>query len=153
MKAEASVVVHRPIEEVFEFTNDHVAEWSLTVVSDEVINETPDRVGTTFRCVTQGHGRQMVFEGTVTRWEPPSLSAIHLIGEAFDIEAAYFFEPTSDGTRVTQKSVISPKGFTKVIFFLFSWAMGKASCNEAQKELDNLKRLLEARADDPDESS
>ena len=153
MQAEASVVVDRPIEEVFEFTNYRVAEWSLTVVEDEVIHETPDRVGTTFRCVTQSHGKQMVFQGTVTRWEPPALSAIHLIGDTFDIEAMYLFESTPEGTRVTQQSVISPRGFTKVIFFLFGWMMGKATCNEVQKELDNLKRLLEEPAPAADESS
>ena len=145
MQAEASVEINCPIEDVFDFTNHHVVEWSITVVEDEVVNETPDRVGTTFRCVTQGHGKRMVFQGTVTRWEPPHLSAIQLSGDAFDIEAAYFFEATPVGTKVTQKSVITPKGFTKVFFFLFGWMMGKAGCAEAKKELYNLKRVLESR--------
>jgi hypothetical protein len=151
MQAEASVEIDRPIEEVFEFTNNHVVEWSITVVEDEVIDETPERVGTTFRCVTLGHGKRMVFQGTVTHWEPPRLSAIQLIGDAFDIEAAYFFEATPDGTKVTQKSVIKPKGFTKVLFFLLGWMMGKAGCDEAKKELNNLKLVLESRDATSDE--
>lgn len=145
MQSEASVEIYRPIEDVFEFTNDHFVEWSLTVVEDTVINETPDRVGTTFKCVTESRGQRMEFSGEVTRWERPHVSAINLVGDSFDIQAAYFFEATDDGTRVTQKAVISPKGFLKVVFFLFGWMMGKASCNEAQKELDNLKRVLEER--------
>lgn len=143
MKAEASVEINRPIEEVFEFTNDHVVEWSITVIEDTVINETPDRIGTTFKCVTESRGQRLEFQGVVTRWEQPHVSAIELVGDTFDIEAAYLFESTSSGTRVTQKSVISPKGFLKVVFFLFGWMMGKAGCDEAQKELDNLKRVLE----------
>lgn len=151
MQSEASVEINRPIGEVFEFTNDHVVEWSLTVVEDTVINETPDRVGTTFKCVTQSRGQRLEFQGEVTRWQRPHVSAIKLVGDSFDIEAAYFFEATADGTRVTQKAVISPKGFLKVVFFLCGWMMGKATCDEAQKELDNLKRMLESRDDASEE--
>lgn len=145
MKAQASVEINRPIDEVFDFTNNHVVEWSLTVVEDTVVNETLERVGTTFKCVTQSRGQRLEFQGVVTRWESPHVSAINLVGDTFDIEAAYFFETTSYGTRVTQKSVISPKGFLKVVFFLCGWMMGKAGCNEAQKELDNLKLVAEGR--------
>lgn len=145
MQSEASVEIDRPIEEVFEFTNDHVVEWSLTVVEDTVIDETPDRVGTTFKCVTESRGKRLEFRGEVTRWERPHVSAINLVGDSFDIEAAYFFETTADGTRVTQKAVISPKGFLKVVFFLCGWMMKDATCEEAQKELANLKRVLEER--------
>lgn len=145
MQSEASVEINLPIEDVFEFTNDHVVEWSLTVVEDTVINETPDRVGTPFKCVTESRGKRLEFRGEVTRWERPHASAINLIGDSFDIEAAYFFETTDGGTRVTQKAVISPKGLLRIPFFLFGWMMGKASCDEAQKELDNLKRVLEER--------
>lgn len=151
MQSEASVEISLPIEDVFEFTNDHVVEWSLTVVEDTVINETPDRVGTTFKCVTESRGKRLEFRGEVTRWERPHASAINLIGDSFDIEAAYFFETTDAGTRVTQKAVISPKGLLRVPFFLFGWMMGKASCDEAQKELDNLKRVLEERVGSADE--
>ena len=148
MQSEASVQINRPIEEVFEFTNDHVVEWSLTVVEDTVTHETPGRVGTTFKCVTESRGQRLEFRGEVTRWEHPYVSAINLVGDTFDIEAAYFFETTADGTRVTQKAIISPKGLMRIPFILFGWMMGKASCNEALKELENLKRVLEGR-DDP----
>jgi uncharacterized membrane protein len=145
MRSEASVEINRPIDEVFDFTNDHVVEWSLTVVEDTVIDDTPDRVGTTFKCVTESRGKRLEFQGEVTRWERPHVSAINLVGDSFDIEAAYFFETTPDGTRVTQKAVISPKGFLKVVFFLCGWMMGQAGCDEARKELEKLKRVLEER--------
>jgi len=148
MQTEASVEINRPIEEVFEFTNDHVVEWSTSVVEDRVIDQTPERVGTTFLCVTETRGTRMEFQGVVTRWECPHASAINLVGDSFDIDAAYFFEPIPEGTRVTQKAVISPKGFLKVVFFLFGWAMRKSSCNEVGKELDSLKSVVESQ-DEP----
>jgi hypothetical protein len=47
------------------------------------------------------------------------------------------------GTRVTQQSTAAPRGLLKVLFLLFGWMMKKASCKALERELDNLKRLLE----------
>lgn len=35
MKSYARVEINRPVKEVFEFTIQHVKEWSLMVVQDE----------------------------------------------------------------------------------------------------------------------
>lgn len=144
MRTEASVEIDRPIEEVFEYTNDNVAEWSITVVEDEVIESTPDRVGSTFRCVTEDRGRRMEFAGEVVCWEPPNRSAVYLAGKQFDIAAAYHFEDLGDGrTRVSEDAVVSPKGFTKVFFALFGWMFRSAGWKAMENELLSLKRLLE----------
>ncbi len=55
MHSIASIEIDRPIGEVFAYTNEKVAEWSLTVVEDEII-EDKHGVGTTFRCVTEESG-------------------------------------------------------------------------------------------------
>ena len=88
----------------------------------------------------------MEFEGEVTRYERPTVSTVMLIGKSFDIEAAYTFEAIDENrTRVTQDSDVTPKGFLKVFFFLLGWLMKKGGCDAQQKELENLKRLCEAR--------
>jgi len=145
MKQQASVEIDRPVDEVFEYTNNNVAEWSITVVEDEVIEEKPDGVGSTFRCITEDHGRRMEFEGVKTRYEPPNVSAIHLTGTHFDIEAEYVFEDLGGRTRVRLESSVTPKGFFKVFFFLFGWLMKKSGCKAMEQELSNLKRILEER--------
>ena len=144
MRTAASVEIDRPIDEVFEYTNDNVAEWSITVVEDKVIESTPDRVGSTFRCVTEDQGRRMEFAGEVITWEPPNRSAVYMTGQQFDIEATYQFEDLGNGrTRVSEDAVISPKGFTKVFFVLFGWMFRSAGCKAMENELLSLKRLLE----------
>lgn len=144
MKTEASVEIDRPIEQVFEYTNGHVAEWSKVVVEDEMLDEKPEGVGSTFRCVTEDRGQRMEFQGLVTRYESPTASAVRLTGKQFDIEAEYFFEDLSGRTRVTQRSTVNGKGFVKLMFVLFGWAMSKSSCRALQEELDSLKSKLEA---------
>ena len=142
MHSLASIEIDRPIDEVFTYTNEKVAEWSLTVVKDEVI-EDRHGVGTTFLCVTEDKGRRMDFQGVVTVWEPPTRSAIRLTGKSFDIEAEYRFEDVSGRTRVTQESTVSGKGFVKIMFFLFGWLMNKQGCKAVNKELESLKQKLE----------
>ncbi len=144
MKTTASVEIDRPIEDVFDLTNNHVAEWSEVVIEDQIIEETPDVVGSTFRSITENQGQQMVFEGIVTQYEYPNLNAVQLVGQFFDIDAAYFFERiTSHKTKVTQVSEVRPKGGLKIIFLLFGWFMKSASCKAAEKELNNLKVFCE----------
>jgi len=148
MKQQASIEVDRPIADVFTFTNDQIEAWCNGVLVYETIDETPDGVGSTFRFVMEEHGRPMEFAGVVTKWEPPTLSAVRMVGDAFDIDAEYRFDDLDGRTRVTQASVVYPKGFMKVVFALFGWLMTKSSCDAAAKELQRLKLLMESPADE-----
>src|SRR5262249_17888760 len=85
MQTKMSVEIDRPINEVFDYTTHNVAEWSIIVVKDEVIDEKPGGVGTTFRVTTEENGRRMEFEGLVTRHEPPTAHAVFMKGSQFDI--------------------------------------------------------------------
>lgn len=145
MRTESSVEIDRPIGEVFEYTTRNVAEWSIIVVEDEVIDEKPEGVGTTFRVVTEDRGSRMEFDGVVTRHEPPTAHAVLMKGKQFDIEAEYLFEDLGGRTRVTQRSTVTGKGFVKAVFLLFGWLMRKSGCKSLEKELSNLKQLIEAR--------
>ena len=145
MQNQATVDIDRPIEEVFELTNNHVAEWSIIVVKDEVLKETPDRVGTTFRTVTEEHGKQMEFHSVVKKYDPPRLSAVLLTGDSFDIDVQYTFDDLGGRTRVTQRSTIHAKGFFKLFLFCCGWMMRKSSCKSTQNELESLKQFCEER--------
>ena len=143
MQNESSIVIDRPIDEVFRLTTDHVAEWSIIVVEDEVIDEKPEGVGTTFRTVTEENGKRMEFQGVITRRDPPHVSAIHLTGDMFDIDAEYKFEDLSGSTRVTTRSSVTGKGVIKWLFFLFGWLMNKSGCTAQNNELNSLKNFRE----------
>lgn len=145
MRTECSVEIDRPLGEVFEFTTDHVAEWSIIVVEEEVLEETPDGVGTTFRVLTEDRGRQVELHGVVTRHEPPTAHAVHMVGNQFEIVAEYTFEELDGRTRVTQDSTVRGKGLFGVILVLFGWLMRSSSCKAQERELANLKRILEER--------
>lgn len=142
MQNGGSVEIDRPIEEVFELTNHHVAEWSVMVVEDEVLHGDGD-VGTTFRTVTEENGRRMEFAGVVTRHEPPFVNAIMLSGDSFDIECEYTFEDLGGRTRVQQHSRVTGKGFFRIFLWLFGWAMRRSSGRALENEFASLKRFCE----------
>ena len=144
MQNESSVEIDRPIDEVFKLTLEHVPEWSIVVVEDEVIEDKDNGgVGTRFRIVTEEKGKRMVFQGVVTKYEPPHLSAIHMTGDMFDIDAEYTFEDLGGRTRVTQRSGVTGKGFMKLFFLCFGWLMKKSSCEATENELNSLKKFCE----------
>ena len=148
MQSERSIEIDRPIHEVFRLTHEDVAEWSIVVVEDEVIDEKPEGVGTTFRSVTEDHGKRMEFQGVITAYDPPNTLAIELIGKMFDIEAAYTFEDLGGRTKVTQFSKVQGKGLLKLFFLMCGWMMNKANCDAQDKELNSLKQYCEAYTDD-----
>ncbi len=144
MRTEGSVEIERPIEEVFRLTNEHVAEWSSIVVEDKILEEKPEGVGTTFRTVTEEHGRRMEFQGVVTRHEPPYVQAVYMTGDMFDLDVEYEFEDLAGGTRVTQRSQVTGKGWFKLMLSLCGWMMRKSSCDALDKELRGLKAFCES---------
>ncbi|MDF1798451.1 MAG: hypothetical protein P1V81_04695 [Planctomycetota bacterium] len=146
MQHELSVEIDRPIEAVFERTLNDVAEWSLTCVEDQLLEEVDGGgVGTRFRIVTEDRGKRMDFEGVITRHEPPTLSESHMVGQYFDITALYLFEDLGGRTRVTQEAQVNGKGFMKLMILFMGLFMKKSSCEAMQKELESLKRHCEAR--------
>ena len=143
MHTQGSVEIDRPIDEVYWLTVDNVAEWSKIVVEDETLVQTPEMIGSTFRTVTFDRGQRMEFEGTITKFEPPKIHAVEMTGKMFDLEVEYLFEDLGSRTRVTQNSIVHPKGGMKIFFALLGWAMKKSSCDAIQKELEGLKRFCE----------
>ena len=147
MHNEASIEINRPIDVVYRLTTEHVAEWSLTVVDDEVLHEVPGGVGTTFLTVTEERGKRMEFAGIVTECDPPRVHASFLAGAGFDIDVRYLFEDLGDRTRVTQVSDVEGKGLIGLMLKYLGWMMKQSSHQAAQKELASLKQFCETHND------
>ena len=142
MENTATIEIECPIDQVFRLTSEHVAEWSAVVIEDDVIDEKPEGVGTTFRTLTEDHGKQMEFQGVVTRFEKPHLHAVEMTGDSFDIESEFTFEKLSENrTKVTQRADVTGKGFFKIMFFCCGWLMKKSQCDASAKELERLKEF------------
>ena len=143
METTRSIEIDRPIEVVFDYTLSNVSEWSIIVVEDEVTSAGPVEVGTTFHTITEERGERVEFDGRVTKHEPPTAHSVVMQGKQFSMEVNYTFTENDNRTQVTQHSQVHAKGFLKVMFALFGWAMKKSSCDALDKELASLKKCCE----------
>ena len=143
METTRSIEIDQPIEVVFDYTLSNVSEWSIFVVEDEVTSAGPVEMGTTFHTITEERGERVEFDGRVTKHEPPTAHSVVMQGKQFRMEVNYTFTENDNRTQVTQHSQVHAKGFLKVMFALFGWAMKKSGCDALDKELASLKKCCE----------
>lgn len=146
MKNTYSIDIERPREQVFAFLDDdeNLPKMVPNLVDQGVIEETPEKVGTTFWHVYEEKGRRMKMTGVVTEHRPPERMAVKLDGAFFGLEVTYELEalgPTS--TRLTQHSEARFKHVFKLMGLIFGAKMEREG-KQAQVEcFATMKALIE----------
>ena len=144
-RAEANVVIKRPVEEVFAFaTNpENDPQWSTGILESKQTSEGPMGVGTTLEGLSHFVGRRIEWTSKVTEYErnrkigykvslPPPIS----------LEQSMIFEPVEAGTRVT----VIAEGETGGFFRLAQPIVVRMYERQMEASLANLKDILEAEA-------
>ena len=109
MRVEESVIIHRPVEDVFGFlavrSND--SAWMASVVESQWLNstaadsDTPIELGRRGRMIMQLPGRRAEFIDEVTEYEPGRRIAHRTISGPIPLETACMCEPAGDSCRAT----------------------------------------------------
>jgi uncharacterized protein YndB with AHSA1/START domain len=143
-RIEASIVIDRPVEEVFEFATDPEKQplWQTGVSEAEQISEGPMGVGTTLRGVGHFLGRRIESISEITHYEHNRRIDVKMTSGPMKFEETDTFEPVGDGTRVTFALEGDPGGFFK----LAEPVVIRMAQREYEKSLANLKDILEAEA-------
>lgn len=144
MRAEESVVIDRPVEEVFSYASnpENLPEWTGTAVEVRTDEPGPLREGATFTAVGKLLGRRVETAFEVIAHELNRRHAHRSTGGPFPTEWTLTFEGTVwGGTRYTQVAEGEPGGF-------FGFATGlleRAARRQFREDMVRLKDLLEAR--------
>ena len=145
VRVESSVVIHRPVEEVFTFAGE-IANLPLWVPRVKEVHKAPEgpwSLGSTARTVRRMLGRRIVFTWEVAEYEPNRKIVLKSLGGPVRAQDTSTFESVEDGTRFT----FAFEGeLTGLITKLFGPIFVRLFRSELQSDLANLKRLLEARA-------
>ena len=144
-RAEASVVINRPVEEVFAFASnpENEPQWSTGILESKQTSAGAMGVGTTLQGVSHLLGRRIEWSSEVTEYErnrkirykaslPPPLS----------LEQTLIFEPVEGGTRVT----IIAEGEAGGFFRLAEPIVVRMYERQMEASVANLKDILEAEA-------
>ncbi len=140
--AENSVVVKKPVEEVYEFVADGMnnPRWRPGVLDIQLHSGTPGTVGAVYKQGMKGPGgRRIDGDYRITAAEPnKELSFVVVTGPARP-EGHYYFESGAEGTKLRFVLDFQPRGFAKLMNGMIQKTMQAEVAN-----LSNLKRILEA---------
>lgn len=140
--ARNSIVIHRPIADVFAVLTDveKTGTWFPGKVEEHWTSPPPHGVGSRRRAVVTVLGRRTENEAVVTEHEPPRRAAIRGISATAPFEVTLDFRETTDGTRVDVTSQIAFRGAGRVFAPLVTALYGRAWA----RGLRNLKAGMEA---------
>jgi uncharacterized membrane protein len=141
-KIERSIVIDRPVDEVFAFTHDlaNNALWQTTMVEIEPLFDGPLRVGSQWREVRRFLGKRIETVLELTEYEPNTRSAVRMVSGPVPLSGSYRYEPVDGGTRFTITGELDAHGFFKLAEPVFARITGR----ELESNLGHLKDLLEA---------
>ena len=131
--------IDRQVAEVFQRFNDHeqLTEWLPEVKSFEVINETPNMIGSEYKMMIDSDGRVMELYETLTAYKENEHVEMEFRAGAMIKHNHFSFEESTNGTILIAKyRVEGANPFAKSMFALFT---------KMFKEIDskNLERFKE----------
>ncbi len=147
MKTSKATLINAPAAVLFPWLEDkdRLQQWIPSLIEDEALIETPEKVGSRFRQVFLENGREMEMMGEITAYVENERLCVDMEGKMFDLKADYILKEISNNqTELTQDSAIRFKGILK-LFAPLMLIMSKLSSKDPQAEAhEKLKTLVEA---------
>ncbi len=136
-----SVLVQRPIEEVFRYIKDFDLhpEWRTSLLEAKMTSDGPVAVGSTYRYSLKVGGRKVETSGVVMEYQAPHVFAWKTTSGPFPMSGLTSCEETPDGIRVSETIEAEPGGFFK----LAEPILVRQQKSQMEIELQALKNLLE----------
>ncbi len=141
IKVELSVVVNRPLPEVFAFVTDPAnnPKWQEGLVESRMASSGPMGVGTQLTDVRKFMGREIDSKLEVTAFEPNKTFGQKVISGPLKFEVLMNFEPSGNGTLINLVAQGEPGGFFK----LAEGMVQKQLHSQLEADAQRLKRILE----------
>jgi len=141
IKAERTVVIDRPIEEVFAYVTDqtNTPKWQAGLLEVKRTTQGPIGVGTKHTLVRNFIGRRMEADNEYVAYEPHRLVTFRTTSGP-RLVASYLFDAVADGTRLTSRVELEGAG----LFGLLEPVVGAGLRREMKAALPALKALLES---------
>ena len=141
-QAEHSVVIERPVHEVFVYVADGAKNqtWRSGVTDIKLASGNVGTVGARYEQGMKGPTGRIAADYELTEVVPDRRIAFRVVAGPARPEGRYDFEPSGSGTRVTFALSWEPKGFKeKLMAPMVARTMPKEVAT-----LDDLKRVMEA---------
>jgi uncharacterized membrane protein len=140
---QTSTIINRPRAEVAAYVSnpDNAPKWYENIQSVEWKTPKPVAVGSRLAFVAHFLRRELRYTYEVKEYVPGKRMVMSTAQGPFPMETTYTFEDAgANGTVMTLRNRGMPSGFSRLI----APFMGRAIRRANEKDLANLKRLLEA---------
>ena len=140
LTVDSSVVINKPVKEVFAFTADSANNVKWQGGLEAVIPDGPqDKVGSKYTEVRKFMGQDMKSVLQITVFERDARWAAKVVSGPVPYEVTVRFEAAGTGTKFTTHVEGEPKGFFKVAEGMLQGQLQKSLDEDGQR----LKSLLE----------
>jgi carbon monoxide dehydrogenase subunit G len=145
MRISNVIEIENTPESVFSWLEDprRAIQWMTSVSKTEIIEETADKIGTTFREVVEENGRGTELRGVVTDFVLNKRISFHLEGDFNTVDVSYTLEDKGGITQLRQNAEIHFKGASRLMSILMGPSFKKKILEQAQREFNKLKELCE----------
>jgi uncharacterized protein YndB with AHSA1/START domain len=144
LSIEKSIVINRPVEEVFAFVaqGENWSQWAAELVETKKTSEGPLGVGTTYTHVAQMLGRRIENGYEVTEYEPNRKVSMKSTSGPVPAETSLTVESVEGGTKLALTVAAEIAGVFKLAEPLVARIMGR----QQDANFANLRDLLEAQS-------
>lgn len=145
MKLAYTIDINSTPEIVFSWlsTPERAMMWQTSVSKTEILHETPNMIGTTFREIVEENGRRVEMNGVVTDYRKDQVLAMHLDSKYNNVDVEYRLEEIGGRTRLTMISNIRLRSFLRVFSIILWPAFKKKLLRQLNREYARLKELCE----------
>ena len=145
MKLTYAMVIKSTPEKVWYWlgTPERAIVWQTNVSKTEILKETPNMIGTTFRETIEENGSGVEMQGVVTDYRENQSLAMHLSGKYNVVDVEWRIEEMGEHIRLTLYSNIRFRSFVKILSILMRPVFKKRITEQLQGEFARLKELCE----------
>jgi hypothetical protein len=147
MKFSTTIDINKMPEEVFPWIDepDKAKLWQKGIKSGEIISETPEKIGTTFREIMEENGKSLEMFGKITDYIPNKLISFYLESKIHKVQVSYSIEGETEKSTVLIHTTINWKFPISIIFLFIGFKIKAKILDQTKFELSELKRLCEAK--------
>ena len=144
IKIEKSIIINRPVEEVWKFLSniENATKWDRGVLEARQTSEGPIGVGSTLQTRRQMLGWQRIGKLRVSEYVPNRVIALQASLGRMTAQIRYGFESVEGTTRLTGTSEIELGGWWKLITSILIPMLER----DNREDMTNIKRIMEVPA-------
>ena len=147
MKITVAIDVSCKPEEIFPWIDepDKARRWQKDVKGGEIIIETPDKTGTTFKEEMEENGKSLIIYGEITNYIRNKLISFHLESKIHRVDVSYSIVGNDEKSTVIAESTIIWKFPMNIICLIIGYKIKDKILHQTKSEFAELKRLCETK--------